>query len=311
MPQETDNQRENSPAATSQRQGNHVSSAGLAGLAPGALWLLVFFFVPLAFILVVSFLSRDDLGQIQGSFTFENYKRLAGFELLGFEWLYPAIIGRSLLLAAFTTVLCVGLATPVSFFIARLSSKRRNAALALVVIPFWTNLLVRTYAWQTLLQPGSWLSSAAAWLGWVPPGEGLYPGLGAVCICTVCDYLPFMVLPLYASVERIDWTLAEAARDLGANDLKTFWHGVLPQIRPGLAAGAALVFLPATGQFVIPDLLGGAKTTLLGNALQQQFGSSQDWPFGAALAMLGLVTVLLVSWLLRRSTGKSSACGTP
>jgi spermidine/putrescine transport system permease protein len=118
----------------------------------------------------------------------------------------------------------------------------------------------------------------------------------------VCDYLPFMVLPLYASVEKLDWTLAEAASDLGAHDGQVFRHALLPQIRPGIVAGVILVFLPATGQFVIPDLLGGAKTVLLGNAVQQQFGPSLDWPFGAAIAALGLVTVLVGIWLYGRAT---------
>jgi spermidine/putrescine transport system permease protein len=139
------------------------------------------------------------------------------------------------------------------------------------------------------LGPGGPLSSAA-----------LYPGLGAVYIGMVCDYLPFMVLPLYASVEKLDWSLAEAAADLGANGWNIFWHAILPQIRPGLLAGFILVFLPATGQFVIPDLLGGAKTMLLGNAIQQQFGSSRDWPFGSAMAVAALVFLLAGLFIFTR-----------
>ena len=130
----------------------------------------------------------------------------------------------------------------------------------------------------------------------------LYPGWPAVMLAMVCDYLPFMVLPLYASVEKVDWSLTEAAEDLGASPLRAFWHAVMPQIRPGILAGSVLVFLPATGQFVIPDLLGGAKVALLGNAVQQQFGVSRDWPFGSAIAVAALLVMLAGLWLHTRVT---------
>jgi spermidine/putrescine transport system permease protein len=174
-----------------------------------------------------------------------------------------------------------------------------------VVIPFWTNLLIRTYAWQILLAAQSPLSSAAAALGFIGRGEALYPGQFAVVIAMFCDYLPFMVLPVYASAEKIDWTLAEAAADLGANPWQAFWHAIVPQLLPGISAGALLVFLPATGQFVIPDLLGGARTVLLGNAIQQQFGQSRDWPFGAALSTAALLIMLAI--LARRPRHRTLA----
>jgi spermidine/putrescine transport system permease protein len=166
-------------------------------------------------------------------------------------------------------------------------------ALTLVVIPFWTSLLIRTYAWQILLAPGSKLAQIAAWLGWIVGGDGLFPSIGAVLVGMVCDFLPFLVLPLYASVEKLDWALVEAARDLGAKGGAVFRHAVLPQIRPGLLAGFILVLLPATGQFVIPDLLGGSKTVMLGNAIQQQFAQSRDWPFGAAIACASLALLMI------------------
>lgn len=281
--------------------------AGTGG--PGTLWLVVFFFIPLACLLGVSFLTRDEVGRVGWPITFENYRRLAGFGLLGFEPLYPQIILRSILLSLATATGCLLAGLPLAFFIARLSRRARTLALTLMVIPFWTNLLIRTYAWQLLLAPGGILSTAAHGLGLVRQGEGLYPGTFAVWVCLVCDYLPFFVLPLFASVEKIDWTLAEAAADLGANRLRVFRHALLPQIKPGLVAGLLLVFLPATGQFVIPDLLGGAKTVLLGNALQQQFGSSGDWPFGAAVAVLGLSAVSIALCCVARSTGRQAEIG--
>ncbi|MBM3839447.1 MAG: ABC transporter permease [Verrucomicrobia bacterium] len=263
---------------------------GSAG--PGLLWLVLFFALPLLIIIAISFLSRGEYGTIQGPFTLENYRRLAGFGLLGFDPLYPIIVLRSLALGLGAAVLCLLAALPLAFFLARLRRPFKNLALILVVIPLWTNLLIRTYAWQMLLGPGSWITQAAVWLGAIAPGESLYPGAAAVYLSLVCDFLPFMALPLYASVEKLDWSLVEAAMDLGANRVAAFRHGILPQIRPGLAAGSILVFLPATGQFVIPDLLGGAKTVMLGNALQQQFGPGLDWPFGSAIAVVSLAVVI-------------------
>ncbi len=286
-----------------------VPVAGVLTAGPGLLWLAVFFYLPLALILGVSFLSRGELGEITRPFTLENYRRLLGFGLLGFEPLYPQILVRSLGLGLVSTLGCVLAGLPLAFFIARLPPRWKTAALTLVVIPFWTNLLVRTYAWQVLLAPEGWLARLAAALGLVPAGTALYPGVGAVLVAMVCDFLPFLVLPLYASVEKVDWTLAEAAADLGARRWQVFRHALLPQIQPGLAAGAVLVFLPATGQFVIPDLLGGARTVLLGNAIQQQFGPGLDWPFGAAIATVGLAAVLAGMGVLRRLAGRHAGEG--
>ena len=210
------------------------------------------------------------------------------------------ILLRSLMLALATAGLCAAAALPLAFFVARLAGRSRVFALVLLTIPIWTNLLVRTYAWQLLLGPGGWIARGVAQLGLIQAGEALYPSAGAVLLGLVCDFLPFAALPLYASVEKMDRALIEAARDLGANSGQVFRHAILPQIKPGLAAGVILVFLPALGQFVAPDLLGGAKTVLLGNALQQQFGASRDWPLGAAIATVSLLFVLAGILIFRR-----------
>jgi spermidine/putrescine transport system permease protein len=265
-------------------------------------WLSVFLALPLAGIGVISFLSRGDYGEIQQPFTLENYRRLLGFGWLGFDPLYPGIFLRSLLLGAATAGLCLVSGLPLAFFIARQTARFRMLCLTLVVIPFWTNLLIRTYAWQILLSPGSWLMAIAPWFG-RSAQESLFPGIGAVMVGMLCDFLPFMVLPLYASEEKHDWSCVEAAMDLGAGRWQVFRHAVLPQIKPGLIAGTTLVFLPATGQFVIPDLLGGAKTAMLGNVIQQQFGPSRDWPFGAAIAFVALGLVMAGIWLCSRKAG--------
>ncbi len=264
---------------------------------PPLLWLIVLFVIPNLIIFGISFSSRGDYGELQWPVTLENYKRLLGFGSLGFDVLYPVILLRSVALGLITAICCILGGLPLAFFIARLSPQWKNIALVLVVIPFWTNLLIRTYAWQILLAPESWLTKAVHAIGIGVPGESLFPGLFAVVLGMVCDFLPFLVLPLYASVEKIDWSLAEAAADLGANKWNLFRHAILPQIAPGLLAGIMLVFLPATGQFVIPDLLGGAKTVMLGNLIQQQFSQSRDWPFGASIAVVALTMVLFGIWL--------------
>lgn len=299
------------PSAARVLAGERLTATGQLGRAlltsgPGVAWLLVFFFLPLGLLLGASLLSRGELGELALPFTTENYRRLVGFGVFGFDPLYPVIILRSLALGAATAALCLLAGLPLAFFIAGLPARARNVALVLVMIPFWTNLLIRTYAWQILLAPEGWVTRAARLLGLVEPGAALYPGLGAVLAAMLCDYLPFFVLPLYASVEKLDWSLAEAAADLGARPPAVFRHALWPQIRPGLVAGLILVFLPATGQFVIPDLLGGAKTTLLGNAVQQQFGPGLDWPFGSAVAALGLGTMLLGLWVRARFAGRAN-----
>ena len=284
------------------RWNQFVRSLFLSG--PGIIWVGIFLFIPFLVIAFTSFLTRGADGDMTWPLTVENYQRFFGFGYLGFDPLYPGIILRSLILAAVTTFISLVLGYPLTLFIASLSLRYKNLALTLVVIPLWTNLLIRTYAWQILLAPESWLAHAAAALGLISSGDALFPSTFAVCLGMVCDFLPFMVLPLYSSVEKVDWTIAEAAMDLGANGWKVFRHAILPQTMPGMVAGCILTFIPATGTFVIPDLLGGSKTILLGNAIQQQYGSSRDWPFGAAVTVLALTLVMMGLWMFIRSSSK-------
>ena len=284
------------------RRGEILRSLLTSG--PGLAWVTIFLLLPLGAIGVISLLTRGTYGEIELPFSVENYQRFLGFGLLGFDPLgYPLIMLHSVLLGAGTTALCMVLGLPLAFFIAALPARYKTPALTLVVIPFWTNLLIRTYAWQLLLAPHGWLTQAAVALGLATPGTALYPSAGAVYVGMVCDYLPFLVLPLYASVEKLDWRLAEAAADLGANGPRVFRHAIVPQVLPGLVAGIVLVFIPATGQFVIPDLLGGGKTVLLGNVIAQQFRQSRDWPFGSALAVVSMAMVLVGLWVYARLAG--------
>src|SRR5262245_16035277 len=283
-------------------KGHWIRSALTSG--PGFLWELVFLGAPLLIIGAISFCSRGAYGELELPLTLDSYKRLLGFGWLGFDPVYPVIFLRSLTLGGSTALICAATGLPLAFFIAKLPERFRTLGLVLVVIPFWTNLLIRTYAWQILLSGQSPLAWIAHCIGIGRAGEPLYPSTMAVAVGMVCDFLPFLVLPLYASVEKIDWSLAEAAMDLGANHYQVFRHALLPQIAPGLIAGMVLVFLPATGQFVIPDLLGGAKTVMLGNAIQQQFSQSRDWPFGSAIAVVGLAIVMAGFWLYQRKSAE-------
>ena len=287
--------------------GELVRSALTSG--PGILWVTVFLLAPLGGILVMSFLTRGSYGEVGAPLHLGNYARLAGFGLLGFDPLYPQIIARSLLLAAGTTLVCLATGFPLAYFIVRLPARHKSLALTLVIIPFWTNLLIRTYAWQILLAADSWPAHLAASLGLSPVGQPLYPSLGAVYIGMLCAYLPFMVMPLYSSFEKLDWSIAEAAMDLGADGRRVLRHAIVPQVAPGMVAGIILVFIPAVGQFVIPDLLGGAKTVMLGNAIQQQFGASRDWPFGSAVAVVGMAVVMLGLYLYARSAARNGEEG--
>jgi spermidine/putrescine transport system permease protein len=201
-------------------------------------------------------------------------------------------------MAVGTTVLCTVLAYPLAFFIAAHADRSRTVLLTLVVIPFWTNLVIRTYAWMILFGPEAWPAQIAYRLGLNPEQVALYPSDFAVYIGMVYTFLPYLVLPLYTAVERIDWTLIEAAQDLYANRWHVFWKVIFPQTLPGLVSGFVLVGIPAFGMFVVPDLLGGSKAIMIGNAIQQQFGASTDYPFGAALSFLvtGLTLGLLYAY---------------
>jgi len=258
--------------------------AAIAGVP--IFWLALFFIVPMAIVWLYSFGQNVGPADIAISGTLDNYKRAT-------EWLYLSIFLKSFAVAALVTLICLIVGFPVAMAITFAAPKWRPWLL----LPFWTNLLIRTYGWQIILAPEGWVADVLRTAGWLAQGAELYPGWPAVLIALVCDYLPFMILPLYASVEKLDPALEEAAADLGASPMQAFWHVVLPQIRPGLVAGCVLVFLPATGQFVIPDLLGGAKLALLGNAVQQQFGASRDWPFGSAIAVAALLVMGAGLWL--------------
>jgi len=276
---------------------------GLMFLSPGMLWLFIFLVLPGLMLIAASFAGRGAYGELEWHFTFENYKRLAGFGIFGWTADYLMIVWRSVWVAFITTIVSVVLSYPLCFFIAGRSERTRYLWLTLVIIPFWTNMVIRAYAWFLILAPELPVAKLAAFLGIVPPGSALYPSVFAVYLGMVSMFLPFVTLPLYSSVERIEWALVEAAQDLYASKVRVFMQAILPQTLPGLSVGVILTFVPAMGMFVVPDLLGGAKYMLVGNLIQQQFGSSRDWAFGAAIS-IGLMILTMFSLYLYRRKSK-------
>ena len=264
-------------------------------LAPSAAVTLLLFLAPTAIILVYSLLSRGTYGGVTGPFTFENYTRFA-------DPLYFTIVVRSFALAGVATVTCLILGFPLALFISRAGS-RKNIYLQLVMLPFWTSFLVRTYAWMFLLRDTGLINTALQKLGIITEPLPLLYNTTAVVVGLVYGYLPFMVLPLYTSLERLDRSLLEAAADLGARPLDALWRVTVPLCAPGIRAGCVLVFIPCLGAYLTPDLLGGGKTIMIGNLIQNQFTTARDWPFGSAISLAFMAIVMLLLWGVARRGG--------
>lgn len=275
---------------------------GALMLGPGLLWLMLFLALPATGLIALSFAERGDFGQINWVFTLENYRRLVGFGLFGWTPDHLIILGRSLWVGLVTTIISILLAYPLTFYIATRSPKTRNWLLFLLVVPFWTNVVVRAYAWLLILSPQLPPAKLAAFFGLIPSGSPLFPGSLATFLGMVSTFLPFMALPLYSSVERMNWELLEAARDLYASRWQVFTQAILPQTRPGLTVGVIVTFIPAMAMFVVTDLLGGSRYMLIGNLIQNQFGQARDWPFGAALC-LALMCLTMIGLVLYRRWG--------
>jgi len=261
-------------------------------LLPARAWMALFFAVPLAIVCGYSFLTRGDYGGVEQPWTLENLTRLA-------DPLYLAILWRSIWIAALATLLCALLGFPLALFISR-AGRRKNIWLQLVLLPFWTSFLVRTYAWLFILRDTGLVNTALARLHLISAPLPLLYNDGAVLTGLVYNFLPFFVLPMYATLERLDPALVEAASDLGARPFTTLWRVVIPVSTPGLVAGSVLVFVPCLGAYLKPDLLGGGKSVMLGNLVQNQFTTARDWPFGSAASLvLMLASALLLAALLR------------
>ena len=290
---------------------NKLAFAVLA--LPPTAWLVIFFTVPLIIMWVYSFAERGPQGQILLAVNFANYLR-------AIEWIHLGIIWKSIWIAAITTVITFTVGFPLAMGIAFAPQKWKNPLLLLVILPFWTNLLIRTYAWIAVLRTRGFLNFGLEWvheklsvvlafvglggvMGEFQPLELLY-NQKAVVIGLVYVYLPFMVLPVYATLEKLDKSYLEASLDLGAGHWRTLLSVTIPLALPGILSGCLLSFILSMGTFLTPDLLGGTDSEMIGNLIARQFTSSRDWPFGAALSFLLLYLTFLILWVRASLAGR-------
>ena len=269
-------------------------------LAPGLAWLVLFLVVPCGLIFVYSFFERGVYGGIDYIFGFQNYARAA-------DTLYLKIFLQSFKIAVITTGLALLLGYPAAYFIALAPPRRQKALLILAILPFWSNYLIRTYAWIVLLNREGLINRALGGTGLIEEPLPLLYNEFSIVVGLLYAYLPFMILTLYASIARLGPDLREASSDLGGNSLQTFLGVTLPLTVPGIAAGCVFVFVLSIGNFITPDLLGGGRSIMVGNLIYDQFLSARDWPFGSALAFLliGIMMTLLSvqAWLVHHSGG--------
>lgn len=291
-----------------QRLRESKSLQGTLLATPAMLWMIVLLIVPLILIVITSFGRRDPDGNVIYTFTLDNYVRLAGAteecQTLGdflsgavqavvnpaaptcFNSLYADILLRSLWLALMTTIATIVLGYPLAYYVARAPAKRRNLLLFMILIPLWTNFVIRVYAWMRILRTFDLLYTPEA-----------------VLIGMIYEFIPFMILPMYTSLEKIDPSLYEAAADLGANSLRTFLRVTLPLSLPGVVAGTLLVFVPVMGTFVVSDILGGRQYVLVGNLIQRQFLDARDPTFGSAASIILMGMTLIVMIIYTRKFG--------
>ncbi|MGI8909577.1 MAG: ABC transporter permease [Rubrobacteraceae bacterium] len=275
-----------------EKRGWTLRLAGL--LTPVTIWLGLFFLVPLLLILAYSFGTSGIYGGITLGFNPSNYLKV-------FDPLYLEIIGRTFVIAGLNTIFCLALGYPLAYFIVFKGRRWRNALILLVMVPFWTSLLIRAYAWVVILSREGVANGVLQSFGITDEPLILIFTPQAVLMGMVYSYLPFMVLPLYAALEKFDTRLKEAAQDLGASRWHTFWRVTFPLSMPGVIAGSILVFIPSAGEFVIPDLLGGSRTVMTGNLIQNQFLQARDWAFGSALSvMLAVLLLGAIMFYIRR-----------
>ena len=254
--------------------------------------------IPLFIVFIMGFLTRGVYGQLEYIFTFQNYVDL-------FKPVYMQILVYSLWISLITTLICLVLAYPFAYFIANVQPKYRMLLFMLIIIPFWTSSLVRTYAWMIILGTNGIINSYLIQFGIIKDPLKLLYTNGAVILGLVYTLFPFMVLPLYASIEGLDKSYIDAASDLGASPLQAFLRVTLPLTMPGVAAGSVLVFIPSLGLFFIPDLLGGGKTMLISNLIQNQFLTARNWPFGSAISiLLIIITIIFIAFYFKKSKNK-------
>jgi spermidine/putrescine transport system permease protein len=269
------------------------SIAGLAKLpaplllAPAAVWYFAFFVVPIGFIAVFSVLTSADFGGISYQFSGENYQRLVQ------STVFLKVFANTIWMALGGTVLCLLIGFPLAYFLATRAGRWKNLLLIMLIVPFWTSSLTRTYAWLILLGNHGPLASLLTQVHLLNGDLNFLYSYNAILLGVTYNYLPLMIFPLYVSLERLDKRLIEAAKDLGAGRWRTFRRVTVPLTMPGIVIGCLLVFIPLMGEYLVPSILGGARSFMIGNLIGDEFISSHDWAFGSALAM-GVILILLV-----------------
>ncbi len=271
-------------------------------VGPVALWLVFFIAIPLFYVLVMSFCSTDQYYNVVLQFSIENYKRLLDVN-------YMKIYGQSIVIALCTTVICILLAYPFAFLIARTNNKRKVFLYMLVIIPFWTNSLIRIYGWRTFLGTNGLLNSILQRLHLIREPLELLFNVSATVLGMVYCLFPFMVLPLYTVIEKLDKNLLEASSDLGARGFTTFFKVILPLTAGGIFSGSIMVFIPTLGLFFVSDILGGGNTDVIGNLIERQFQSGNNWPLGSALSIVLIVITLLLVKLYQKCGGDMESLG--
>lgn len=258
--------------------------------------------VPLIYVGIMSFCSIDEFYNVTYNFTLENYIRLANQD-------YLKIYSQSICIAFITTLICILIGYPFSYFIARTKSKKKKILYMLVIIPFWTNSLIRIYGWRTFLGTNGWLNIILQLLNITDePIDFLYK-TGATVLGMVYCLIPFMILPLYTSIEKLDVTLLEASSDLGAGSMKTFVNVILPLTSGGIFSGSLMVFIPCLGYFFVSDILGGGNSDVIGNLIERQFQGGNNWPLGAALSIVLIVVTLALVKVYQKLGGDMDALG--
>ncbi len=273
----------------------------LTTVSPVAIWLILLVAAPLLYVLFLSFLSTDGYNVVF-LFTLDNYKNL-------FNPTYLEIYANSFLIAFFTTAICILVGYPFAYHMARAGKRKKTVMMVMLMVPFWTNSLIRLNGWKTLLGKTGFVNTFLQNLGIIrEPVEILYTR-GAVLLGMVYILIPYMILPLFASIDKLDHSFLEASNDLGANKVKTFLHVTLPLTFAGIFSGSIMIFIPSLGYFFVSDIMGGGKSQLIGNLIETQFKAGNNWPFGASLSMMLIFLILIMVTVYKKSGGDMEDLG--
>ena len=274
----------------------------LVMVGPVTLLLVFLIAIPLLYVGVMSFCSTDQYYNVIFKFTTANYAKLVSPE-------YIRIYGQSILIALMTTILCILIGYPFSYIIARTKSKRKQLLYMLVIIPFWTNSLIRIYGWRTFLGTNGWLNTVLQFLHVIDEPINFLYNRGTTILGMVYCLIPFMILPLYTAIEKLDGSLLEASSDLGARPVSTFFEVILPMTSSGIFSGSIMVFIPCLGYFFVSNILGGGNSDVIGNLIERQFKSGNNWPLGAALSIILIVITLILVKIYQKAGGDMDSLG--